>query len=45
MLLWAGRWVHNYALSADTARMLTEPGWVNYVNISTGVPGSVIWVN
>ena len=41
----AGRWVHNYALSANTARMLTVPGWANYVCISPGVTGSTIWVN
>ena len=41
----AGRWVHNYALSANTARQLTVPGWANYVCISPGVTGSTIWVN
>jgi len=41
----AGRWVQNYALSANTARQLTVPGWANYVNISPGVTGSTIWVN
>ena len=41
----AGRWVHNYSLTANTARMLTVPGWANYVNISPGVPGTIIWVN
>jgi len=34
----AGRWVHNCSLTANTARMLTLPGWANYVNISPGVP-------
>jgi len=41
----AGRWVHNYSLTANTARMITVPGWANYVNISPGVPGTTFWVN
>ena len=41
----AGRWVHDYNLTANTARMITVPGWANYVNISPGVPGTTIWVN
>jgi hypothetical protein len=41
----AGRWVNDYSLTANTVRMITVPGWVNYVNISPSVSGSTIWVN
>jgi len=33
--------VHNYALTANTAKTITVPDWANYVNIS----GVGIWVN